>query len=254
MRTTEWLNTNANRRYPVVENADMLGSGGLVLPNDFLLDFNAVCYATDNTGVILRQIEVIGAAPATVLVTFTILASSTDVVFSLADNMSFPHVTQVNSVGVHTTAAAFGDGVIAVAALGPATYTLSLLMEPALVCCQNNRRVDTLLGTVAGSVPISGDVYVKEGYNCSITLNPGLGSLQINAAPGRGAGVPCATQPATQPSCNDVFLRINGLTADDAGNFALQAGAGMKMTNDPANNKIIFQSAKPPAENQCSGG
>jgi hypothetical protein len=181
-RATEWLNQNANRRYPFIENTDMVAaSTGARLPDNFLLDFNTVLYDTNySTDVLacLQTVEILGTGPYTVIVT---LAIETDplaplVVFTLSSSGTYPYVAQIHSAGIHTTAAVFGAGVQEFAEqYGASLHPFdNLPFEPARICVQSKRRVDSIVGTQTGSVPITGDIYVKEGYNCSIALITGV--------------------------------------------------------------------------------
>ena len=251
-RRIEWLTANAQRRYPFVEDTSLMLAGGAMVPDDAVLDFSAVFYAEAEEQAVLTSVEVIGAGPKTLVFTFTI--GSTVLSFMVTDAAAFPYITSVYLAGAYAGTCAFGEGVIALAsALVPGLYgtTAAPVIEPALVTVQDRRRVNSVLGTKAGSVPVQGDIYIKEGYNCNVTLVKSAGILRIDGVRGAGKGLPCDKPPVTKLKCSDVFLRINGLTADDNGNFVMAAGPGLTLVSDPAAHKLTFKSAKPNNETTC---
>lgn len=252
-RTTEWLTQNAYRRYPVVENTDMTLAGGIVIPDNTLLDFQAVCYAEDSQPALLQSVDVIGSGPKTFI--FTFLIGSTAFAFTVSDTAAFPYTDTVYSAGVQAGTCVFGEGIIELAGVLAAGSYLpvgNIELEPSCICFQDLRRVNSLLGTDAGSVQIAGDVYLKEGYNCSITIDPDSNTIRIDGVRGAGAGLPCGDPPVSQLTCKQVFLRINGLTADDQGEFTMTAGQGLTLTADPAAHKLVFKSAKSGTETVCN--
>lgn len=252
-RRAEWLSANAQRRYPFVENTilQLQDVTPIPIPDSAILDFRAVCYAVAGQHVYLQTVQVIGSGPKTFV--FGFQAGSMDMFFSVTDAAAFPYTATASSTGMFTGTCVFGEGILELAGLAPALYYAMLTpeIEPALVVFQDRRRVDSVLGTKTGSVLVRGDIYVKEGYNCNVTLIKSSNVLQIDAIRGAGKGLPCNKPTGTQLKCTDVFLRINGLTADDNGNFVLAAGPGLTLTADPANNKLTYKSAKPNNETTC---
>jgi hypothetical protein len=96
---------------------------------------------------------------------------------------------------------------------------------------------------------VQGAIRFREGYNLRITQDGDENTLQFDAQVGAGAGEPCEQVPLYPgeelprdsmfyeggPACNQVIRSINGI----GGRLVnVKAGAGVRVSADPARNKI----------------
>jgi hypothetical protein len=141
-----------------------------------------------------------------------------------------------------------GAGLTALIANTPPGTTLLFTgapkLEPALLKFQNKHRVTTIVGTAPGSVPIAGDVYAENGTNVELEIEPSNNVLRINAAPGIGKGFPPGRATLERPSCNEILMLLNGLTADNAGDFMITGEQGIVVVADPVNHQLIIRPAE----------
>jgi hypothetical protein len=256
-RRIEWLNQNKYRKYPFVEDEQAV-SGSVTLPDDAMLDFQAVHFRHDPGGMRLSQVEILdlGGGLKFAEFTFTYLQPvgpwSSTVMLSVAENAVFPYDANVNNAGVQNVKAVFGEGVVDFLQANPVgVYAFRVNIEPALVSYQNRHRVESVAAIGASpSEELDGAIHVQEGYNCAVAVFPDLNRIRISAIVGAGAGVVC-DPPEGGFNCNEVLLRINGLHADDNGNFMLLAGSGMVAISDPDNHRVILRGAQPKEELVC---
>lgn len=94
-------------------------------------------------------------------------------------------------------------------------------------------------------VPLVGDPYyvggelkVRGGHNFSVSRY-GLAGLDLFASPGAGEGGQCP--PLGSSPCSGAIRFINGIGPSSAGNFSFLSGHGVKITNIPAEHKIIIR-------------
>lgn len=242
MRRVEWLNANKYRSYPLVEDALLDMSGGLTLGKDVLLDFKLTSFEREACDVTLTSV---GVTPTLLTFTFT-YSGSPGGTFSIIVpvNAATPYTAYLLSASAYRITATFGSGIVDLGALTPGTYTLTYtpMIEPALLHFQDRHQLTSVSADTG--LPLTGIVYIEEGYNCSTQFLLASGTIRISAIRGAGAGLYCGDPPVGSIVCSDVLLRINGLSADDLGSFMLGAGQGVIITPDPANNKIVVE-AKP---------
>lgn len=96
---------------------------------------------------------------------------------------------------------------------------------------------------------LTGDLRLREGFNCKISLDAASNTITIGAAVGAGQGEPCEEVPLSEdeappagrnlltggPSCQEVIRSINGVSQRI---FQISAGAGVGITPDPENHKL----------------
>ena len=249
-RSIQWLNENSYRAYPFIEDSDMTATGGLTLSPSVVLDFSLVNYASNAQPVRLRSLEITAAPVPEGIFTFAYDAGPT-FSFAVPASASLPFTAVISSAGMHTTIGVFGAGIatLLTAAVGIYYFNTPPIVEPVLTVFQAARRLNTLVGTGLGSVTIAGAIKLVEGYNCAVTLNTSTNTAVIAARAGAGAGRYCLPLDTTEPTCSDVLLSINGMHADDNGNFELRGGPGVTII--PGSNEIIVRGAKSSTDAEC---
>lgn len=251
-RQTEWLNANAYRSYPFVED-QLMTLSGLELDNSVILDFNGTSYLQNPTQVTLISVTIIGGSPRQGIFTFMYNGPLVynPFSFTVAETAAVPYRAVVYNAAAHHVTCVFGPGLQAFLQNAPGTYTGALLLEPALMSFQPIHRVTNVVGTKTGSVDLdNGVIRVEEGHNCQVDMNWHMNTLRISAIRGAGAGVDCNPVTTAVALCKDVLLRINGLHGNDQGDFILGGGEGVEVENVPASNMIIIR-AKTFDERQC---
>ena len=246
-RSIQWLNDNQYRAYPFIEDANLAYSVG-TLPNTVFLDFSSVNFLFAPVAIKLMQFEVISSGGNKSIV-FTVRYDGMqalpygEIDILVPGNGATPYTTVVNVTNAYRITATLGEGIQELALLIDGIYPMTdpPEYEPITGIFQPGHRVDSVAGTKTGETDaLVGDVYLREGYNCSITLQ-GTDTVRIAAGRGEGAGISCTPYAEEDILCQDVLLRINGLRANDLGNFALLAGPGASVSS--SGNVITFKGA-----------
>lgn len=104
---------------------------------------------------------------------------------------------------------------------------------------------------VLAATCISGDLILKEGFNCAIRQDTTTNALIINAGVGLGSGQPCEEVPLTEdeaspdggtylsggPACNQILKAVNGISGAD---LTLVPGPGFRISPSGTNpHKLI---------------
>jgi len=254
-RQVEWLNANAYRRYPFVEDQQLV-SGSLTMDDSVILDFSGVSYLQDPRPVALQSVMIIPGTPKQGVFTFMYVggpAVYNPFSFIVPENAAVPYQAVLHTVEAHYLVCVFGEGLQSFLQNAPGTYVFAGLpqIEPALVSFQPNHRVTNIVGTGAGSIDLgNGMILLEEGHNCQIDLNWYLNAISISAIRGAGAGIDCAPVTTGVLLCEDVLLRINGMHGNDQGDFILGGGPGVEVIGVPDEHKVIIR-AKTFDERQC---
>lgn len=255
-RSIEWLNANAYRNYPFVEDS-VLVAGDLSIPPSTVLDFSLVSHgAYAAQGLILLSVTITDTPVPACTFVFQ-LTSDDDVTlgFSVPVSASFPYTATCTSNGLQA-ACVFGEGVIELAANTPGVYTFTTFtppaVEPVLLVFQDKHRLNSVAAISVGSQIISGYLAVAEGYNCQVVADKETNTLRLSAYPGAGLGRYCGDYDTGEPTCQDVFLSINGMHADDTGNFELIGGNGVSIIAEKDSNVVrVVGSAAIKGKVQC---
>ena len=227
-----WLNENRYRAYPVVEDVQT------TLPHDVILDFQLLDYTVPAATVYLSTISISGS---NAVFTFTYGGSTARTLLANTSASQYYPVTAGTGVN-YFISMIIGPGI---ATLGAGTHTYNVPLEPTLSCFQDEHRVASIqaLDDTDDTV-LTGDIYLREGRNCKIILDTTTNKIRITAE--RGAGTvsgKCSTIDEDEfisPPCSDLMLRINGLKADNNGNFAFVGKDGVKIRADKDNHTVIF--------------
>jgi hypothetical protein len=258
-RTVEWLNANAYRTYPLVEDQQLVMSGGEKLDKGALLDIRGVCYVHAQTKVHLESVLIVVPAmgPNTATFRFVYEGAVSDQYFdvSVPENAAFPFASTVHNSSVHHITVTFGEKVVAFMQNPAGIYTFAtpVQVEPALVNFQNEHRVSSIQATgVAGYEDVlTGIIHVKEGYNCQVTVLPDTDVLRISGIIGAGRGISCETLDPAILLCPETLLRLNGLRAGDLGEFIVKGEDGVTLVPDPDNHSITISATKSYQDLEC---
>ena len=153
---------------------------------------------------------------------------------------------------VHHITCVFAEGVVDLVANAAGTYTLDAQpqVEPALFGFQDNHRVTSIVAAGVGNTELTGLVYIEEGCNCRVAVDPDTDRVRITAARGAGAGR-CSDEYTPTLACDEVLLRINGLQAGDQGGFMLVGSDGVEVEPDPDNHRVIIRAKVDSEEIVC---
>jgi len=246
MRTVEWLNSNAYRRYPLQEGP-VPRIGGVDLPDDFLLDFrlvdttSGIAWSTATRAVSLYSVVFLAG---TATVTFRNGAGA-EYTITVPTTAAVPYSTVVGhdlASRRYTVACSFGAGVATLYEAGAGgTVSGDAFVEPTLVETLGAHTLDSVQGDFSGSTRLSsGTIYFKQGSGVSVRIDPELNRVRLSAFPGAGDGFDCGAGSGVK--CNDAILYLNDVSPDGRGKILLGVGRGMDIENLPASNTIVLHS------------
>ena len=248
----DWLNANAQRKYPLFEEASVQDStGSLKLPNDFLVDFiwptqsdptvdptkfHIAAVSVFGTGVSISigHDGVIIGAVAIDAATFTrnsdFLIQGTGDFFDTVGRVVIGSLDKIlNSAGVFEFTAAAGR-------FEPTTIRPGLRGVSSLFI-QNGDEV---------SEALQGDIIFEAGSNFSLQFIAGPGAepdrIQLNAISGEGLNEVCGCNEASELDC---IKTINGIAPDVAGNFDLLGDDCLKLSAIANGLQVEDECAKP---------
>lgn len=246
-------NTNAQRAYPFIEDASLLG-----MANDVVLDARLLVYqaagSLSTEPLTLETIAVNGGATAmTVTMKYGLLNLSMVVSAAASEQYYETYATGPYGNLLIMLRMLFGPGVQAFCtAYAGVTVTFSSpQIEPCCVVMYDKHRVSGITGSYAGSVRITGAIKVEEGYNLGIRLDTNLNALVISAGTGLGQGIPCTPLHAGTEDCQGYVYLVNGLHPDWFGEFKLLAGPGINVTPVPASNKLTISTTVDRCQPKC---
>ena len=241
-RTIEWLNANAHRRYPFVDDAALTVTGPATktVPNDLLLDFKQTIYVTGDPTQI-TQVSTLEVAAGSLTVTFQSYNGPWSVVVPAA--ASYPYRTR-NYSNAFQYNIVFGPGLGTVLGwtAGVYTFTTPPQLQPGLIVIQNKHRLDTVQAVGVDQDILYGKVYVEPGYNCDVIVVPD--KIQLLAGLGLGAGVYCGEPEDDEITCNYAFLRWNGIHAGVHGDIQLIGGPGVEIEPKPDDHTVVIRGTK----------
>lgn len=306
MARTSYYDDNRNRRYPLVSTDAIEQGPGVSLPNAVLLDagFNLCAYSGFQSGVhavVIHSLSVVGDdlvficrsdAPGLVGndLSFTVPADTTAEVTTV-----FSEATGLESGGNPDNCAdqmlwygflTIGDVAAAVAWLEDNSSDVDSdrhTFEPTLV--QNidttyvrsvslaNRERTRTTDTPGAEKPylvaarcLTGDIKLREGYNCQISYSTSVNGLIIAAIVNAGAGSTCTEVAQTPdevppdggsllsggPTCRETIRSVNGVGGPA---IRLTAGAGVTIARDavePSTLVIVVDASK--VKGRTNGG
>jgi len=243
MEVLEWLNENALRGYPLLEEASKwsTSSPATALPDNFLLDLVLVSSSPLTQATTLTEVAVM--APRSLVVTF-----STGDQFHIADTAAeaYPAYIRLESGSL----AVIGEGAKAFTA---GTYTYAIPVEPCTVFefCNEWLGVSSIdispaiatydsvgyapktlsmLGLqTTDTPPLTGNVRVRAGYNFRIGISGNL--IDLQAAAGLGLKLSCTTSFIADAlkDCAQIVSYINGIPPAADNKFSLVAGTNINI-------------------------
>ncbi len=260
-RNLQWLNANAHRTYPFIEDGH-LTIGSQQVPDDFLLDFQCTLYSMPQGVVrllkILRYVESTQRADVTFRCSTPGWPDLDIVLVGLPVGIAATPYTYRVSSTAYEVAAVFGEGMntwLADLALGEydAVEYISggrnLAIEPVLAVFHNQLQVTQIKGDSGPAVV--GGVRLMGGYGVYVSVEPESNTLRLVGGPGLGLGYPSAA-PSGRPLPNQILRGINGVYADGSGNIQLIGGNGVQITPDPAHpNTLLIKVATEKADIDC---
>jgi hypothetical protein len=240
----EWLNQNAQRSYPLSEEATRRDeSNTFVLPNDLIVDLVWPVQASASVQTdrfYISNIAVFGTGITISLGYWPVGALEGAVIGSVSVATSAHQRNQsyfisgigdfFDSIGKIT----IGDLTNTLLTGGLFTFDLAGgRIEPTVV--RPNLRGVSALILVNGqdrSDPIVGDVELVAGRNVRLVQNPNPGGnpqIRIDAISGAGLNQECLCSD-TQPDVAGPIRTINGIAPDQNGNFLLQGDDCIELT------------------------
>ena len=226
----EWLNMNAARAYPFLEDSTRRDVNGLIaIPDSMLVDFMMVVPAPSDLPVVFVSKMLFSGNTVTLIIS----ESGGTILTSVTALVTAPPNTRYNLVGQGDFADArgaivFGDLSNLRFAIAEGTWTfVQAATQFESRCVRPDLRSVRMLQLVKadGSVigPITGVVQLVEGTNCRLTFIPGVGvpsQVIIDAISGEGLSADCGCDKAYSPP--PPLRTVNGVAGDGAGNLALQ--------------------------------
>ena len=227
---TEWLNENAGRAYPFKEDSLLTDTTGAVrIPNNLIVDLCLVAPADFNSLFYLRQLSYVGTT-----VTLTLSVTGGDDLASVSVNAS-THIadTSYPVIGVDGM-----DDVRGMIALGDLSGLASQLAQGIYVFTAGNTQFETravrpdLRGVRSLAVvkadgtlqdPLYGAVQLAEGANIVLTYVPATDTLpQGIRIDSRATNLEDDCECSSAQAAPSPILTINGIPADNTGNFTLE--------------------------------
>jgi hypothetical protein len=78
-------------------------------------------------------------------------------------------------------------------------------------------------------LPIDGTVYLEEGYNTRILLDPGTNTISIIGSAGAGLGVSMREPRREFLPCDAILRKLNSVETDSSGNLDIVGDGGIKV-------------------------
>jgi hypothetical protein len=247
----DWLNANAQRNYPLFEDADRKDtSDSLQLPNDLIVDLVLPVHPDPSVDPTLFHVQAVSVFGDGVTVTFgydgTVFASVT-VPLDAAKN------TQYLFQGTGDFHDSVGKVVIGsletiLTTAGSFEFSVTSGRLESTVIRPDLRGVSSIRiqnGDEIGD-PIQGDVILQAGRNMTLQFVSGLTGepdrVQFNAIDGEGFNADCDCSEAADLPC---IKTINGIEPDDAGDFTLLGDDCLQLSGIANGIQIVDDCAKP---------
>ena len=251
MQTLEWLNSNAYRRYPLVDDADYSYVGALspttsrTFTDDVLLDFKYISYVATDNNIVFNGFDVLPGLPTSVRFNFTHYLNSAPLFsfyVTVPGSAVFPYRIVKSVSKRYRVELWFGEGVVALSTLPTDSYTLnSPGILGTLIVPQAGWSVTSIAGTADDSISLIKPVHLEEGANIGVTLNTINNTIYIGAVPGSGSGLSCMVLPNSRTG-SDYIKSLCNYKPDSRGNINLNAGIGFKIIPDKVNHRVIIKS------------
>lgn len=238
----ERLNENAYLSFPFIEDQILKADTGEEIPTALLLDFSADLYLEATGAPRVTALSVDGGG-SLLTVTFTIPFVEgdevRDVIVPAGVSEWFVATDVVTSKW--SSLITFGEGVNELCDNYPGqTLVVDLQMEPSRVAYVDGHVVRSMSNGV--DTPLVGDVKIKEGFNLSVNVSRSANKMILSASNGGGGGVYCGNED-DDGDCGSLLYDINGLTPDWYGNFKLEGGPGVTVTDVPEEHKIVISTS-----------
>jgi len=267
VRITEWLNSNMNRAYPLVEPADPLLNP---FPQDILVDMRLVFLKEAPSPVYLVWFKSNGI---TAWISFLAGGSVYQVETSLelTSNTIYQRNTSEDGSAILQITLASG-------ALNSIDWAGALVVEPACVLFPRMTRfmgaldmipIDTAHGTpyvemevvdawryakdLSPYYMLSGDIKIEGGYGVQVYASDNV--IRLGAVPGYGdrSGYPCFAVHSSSEKCSDKVMHLNGVMPDSFGKVDIETGDGIKATpmEDGGDTVLAIQSTLSSSKKRC---
>lgn len=247
-RITEWYSENANRAYPFKSTADLsaVGPSSAQLPHSAILDLRVTIKRDVADSHPLYLTSFTGGTTALLGFTYDDLQFTIAVPGTVTAPVSVEGMTE--SVFYHIVV---GSGISElIQDIGNTTITFEdAEVEPATTYIQGKDHVSSIQATTPNeeSAILTGDIKVVDGYNCAPQIT--VDGIHLSARRGAGAGRYCEPLETDYATCKDVFLNINGQTADANGNIALSVSGLERKRDESRPNTLILSLPKHVYEN-----
>ena len=220
---SEWLDENRYRAFPLKEDAQRT-SGGFTLDDGVVLD--AYFHIESDVAVELASITV-ASGVLTVATTLDIF----DVPLPITGESTTVTKATGSKITIGSSANDIADG----------TYTFSgVFFEDSVVVYYNAAWLGVSSVKFGDLSPVAGAVSIFP------RVNTYLGAGDANTliwSVGKNQGTPpdnCVVYGGLPGDCGTQVSFINGVTGNSAKQFNLTAGSGLKVTPDPANNRLLI--------------
>lgn len=217
----EWLNRNAYRAFPFVEDTDFSCSDGNVLPKSVVLDARFCMFDLGCETPVLTQASIYTDGT----VELHLRINGKDVELGPGSGfMTYADEASMTFARIAVGSQAALSGLAGLYRLNtPAPFLSSRTM-----CIPYGIGADTLS---SGGVEAVGEVRVEDGYNSTLDIR--ANNLVLNVRKGAGRGVDCALPGDDEALvCDGSVLRfLNGQKADSDGNIQIMGGDGISVVS-----------------------
>lgn len=205
---SEWLDRNAHRAFPFVEDSDLSCGDGRVLPLSAVLDARVCLFSGDARGDV--RLRSVSAGPS---LSVTLLVDGSELVLSGAGNVLMSLGEDVSARLVCSPEGLSGDYVL---------KTPAKILESRVLCIPCGIGVDRLQ---VGDKTATGDIRVQDGHNT--TLDIVGGRLVLKVGYGLGKGPVCTGGHADRGA---LLRYLCGQKADSDGNIQLVGDEGVSVS------------------------
>jgi len=211
----EWLDRNAHRRFPFVEDSDLSCENGAELPNELLLDARFCLFGLEDGPALVRSATIRDDGSASMVVDLPGL-----------QGVEIPASGVWSRPPDYSARVVFGfRGRLVPLAGEYRLVTPAPILRSRILSVPYGIGADTL---TCGGVTAHGAIRVADGHNT--TLDIGGNNLVLALGKGRGLGVVCRDDPKAELCDGKVLYFLNGQKADSDGNIDILAGEGVSVT------------------------
>lgn len=239
-RILQWLNANAQRRYPFVDDADP------GVADNVILDFAGTVTddAYDGTGITLVSVVVY---PGVAGLLFQFVCSGVPFSVEVPGNASFPYKVAGATDGLRY-AVVFGEGCVNLFAAEGAIRPCQGQLLPATIAVSTRQRVNSITADGYAQTLLDGQVFIAPGHNCDPVVSPT--KIKLVAGVGYGTGEDCVPEANGVISCGNALLRLNGQAASEDGNINIKV-VGAEMVADPETHTITIRAGAAVKNVEC---